>query len=281
MNHNAVIIKAYAKVNLCLDITGIADNGWHYLDTIIAPIPIFDLVKITKREDKKISVTYDSGAMFLNDVAYKMAKIIQDTYDTSGVDIFINKVIPVASGIGGSSADAAAVAIGMRKLFSLCDIDSTILMKAGSDIPAMYKGGITRVRGFGEKVGTVSLPKSLYVSLLIDETVQLKTEDIYKMYDSIGGAHGLVDDYLKNLKPFNSLEKTAISINSNVKRLNNLLSMAGFEYVVMTGSGSGVIGYALDEKKHLDVVKNLEGLLVGKKTSHYKFKIDKDGFIRD
>ena len=68
MNHNAVIIKAYAKVNLCLDITGIADNGWHYLDTIIAPIPIFDLVKITKREDKKISVTYDSGAMFLNDV---------------------------------------------------------------------------------------------------------------------------------------------------------------------------------------------------------------------
>lgn len=281
MDHNSVIIKAYAKVNLCLDITGIADNGWHYLDTIIAPIPIFDLVKITKREDKKISVTYDSGAMFLNDVAYKMAKIIQDTYDTPGVDIFINKVIPVASGIGGSSADAAAVAIGMRKLFSLCDIDSTILMKAGSDVPAMYKGGITRVRGLGEKVETVSLPKSLYVSLLIDETVQLRTEDIYKMYDIVGGAHGLVDDYLKNLKPFNSLEKTAISINSNVKRLNNLLSMAGFEYVVMTGSGSGVIGYALDEKKYLDVVKNLEGLLVGKKTSHYKFKIDKDGFIRD
>lgn len=277
MLQNTVEIKAYAKVNLCLDITGIADNGWHYLDTIVAPIPLHDIVTVTKREDDLIRVTYDNGNAFPNDVAVKMAKTIKNTFGTHGVDINIKKKIPIASGIGGSSADAVAVAKGMKKVFSLGNIDNSILKSVGSDVPAMYKGGINRVRGFGEIVESVSLPNSLYVSLLIDDTTPLKTEEIYKLYDKTGGEHGVVDDFLVNLKPFNSLEKAAISINPKIIKLKDLLYSAGYEFVVMTGSGSGVIGFTTDKDEYSVITKKVTKSLHNDNVNHYAFIIDKKG----
>lgn len=272
---DALTTYGFAKVNLCLDITGVDDKGWHFLDTIIAEIPIYDKVVLFPRADKEITIRYENGISFKDDVAVKMAKKIVSKYDTSGVDIIITKNIPLSAGIGGSSADAAGVARGMSVLFQLGDIDNEVLRSVGSDVPALFRGGINRVSGLGEIVKPVELPSNLYVSLILCDKEHISTKEVYKLYDTVGGKGGRVSTFLKNLKPFNALEKAAKTISSVVDESRKMLTSAGYKNVTMTGSGSGVIGYTTSREEDEVFVQKLKDALPGSKRSLLSFKIMK------
>lgn len=260
-----VSIKAYAKINLVLNVVGI-QNSLHLIDSIMTPFDIYDIVNMEKRTDGEIVVKYTNYDNITNDTAYKMAKLINQKYGLSGVDIEITKNIPMKAGLGGSSADAGAVARGMEKLFSLEKIPSELLLEVGSDVPYMYIGGDKRVQGVGEKVTSVDLPK-LYKVLIVDG-IGVDTKKSYDNYDLYGGDNQDIEMFLTNIKAksatfTNALQKGSTKLNNNIQKAIDLLTECGF-LACMTGSGSGVFGIEYDkaqfENKLMKLIKKQPNL---------------------
>ncbi|MFA5448925.1 MAG: 4-(cytidine 5'-diphospho)-2-C-methyl-D-erythritol kinase [Clostridia bacterium] len=246
VGEDKIVLKAYAKVNLALDVGEKMDNGYHFVDTVMCDINIYDAIALTVRKDKKIRIAYKNGEIFKNDTAALMAKLICDKYDTNGVNILIDKYIPISSGLGGSSADAAGIARGMEALFDI-KVDINTLLEVGSDVPFMYHGGAARVQGVGEVVYPIKLPP-LRIALLVDARIKMDTKSVYDMYDIVGGERVNIDSFLSNLdSPRNSLERAAIGLDSNISALKKLLAASGFDNPVMTGSGGGVIAFSQDK----------------------------------
>ena len=118
---DSISLKAYAKVNLSLDILGKRPNGYHDVEMIMQQITLYDKVDI-KKTDKDITIHTDCYYVPSDprNIAYKIAKDVLDKHTiTSGIHIEIKKTIPVAAGLAGGSADAAAVIIGLNDLFDL------------------------------------------------------------------------------------------------------------------------------------------------------------------
>jgi len=266
-------ILSSAKVNLCLNVEGKDDIGFHNLDSIVANVPIYDRIILTERNDSEKRLSYVSGESFMDDVSMRMVRLIDEAYGLPGVDIVIEKHIPVGAGLGGSSADAAGIARGLKALFNLGEIPNSLLISVGSDIPCMYYGGNTRMQGRGEKITPITLPSDLYVSLLVDRNILLHTGRVFKRYDEVGGETGNVDSFLKFLIPFNSLEKAAIDICPQASDLKELLERSGYGRVVMTGSGSAFLGFTPDNTAFQGISALVENEARNKGFLHYRFKI--------
>ncbi|MDD4316637.1 MAG: hypothetical protein PHC84_05715 [Clostridia bacterium] len=236
--------KAYAKINLALSLTGKKD-GMHTIDSIVTNIGVYDAIKAEILQDGQMSVTYSGLTERLTgDSAKTMAELIQKEFGTPGADFFIKKRIPMSAGLGGSSADAAGVAHCMQKLFDLPSIPLRLLLEAGSDVPYMYEGGNKRVRGTGELITDVTLPKARYAVLVCPGGVS--TAEAYALYDKIGGQNADIDELLRDMRggtyvPFNALQRAAESLNANISTGIDLLRRAGFSQAVMSGSGSSVV----------------------------------------
>lgn len=236
-----ITINAHAKVNLTLEITGVDKRGYHLLNSIVTLVPnLFDVVQIKKREDKLVSVTYLNGEEFDNDTAYRMATLIVDRYLTNGVDIVIDKRIPLGAGLGGSSADASAVARGMRELYSLSEISDDLLMAVGADVKYMYVGGDKVMKSTGEILEDITLPK-LNVAILYQDGLSVSSREAYATYDRIGGEDNK-GDFLATGECFNDLEKSAIALCKGIRTNLDVMKYAGFDSYTITGSGSAVIG---------------------------------------
>lgn len=265
-NSGSLTVKAYAKINLALDITGRADNGYHTIDTVMTSVNLHDKITLEKRDDGKLSICYSSGEAFLNDNAAKAAKLLKEACPAiGGADITIEKNIPLASGLGGSSADAAGVIKGLCGLYGVT-VPQGILIKAGCDVPFMITGGAARVTGIGEKSESVILPK-LYIALIIDNRIKIDTALAYGMYDILGGDRCDIDEFLANglQCPVNSLERAAISLEAGIKDLKDCLCQSDFQNVVMTGSGGGVTAYTSDKQSFYAAAEKLKAVCKTKK----------------
>lgn len=237
-----VTINAHAKVNLTLEITGVDERGYHLLNSIVTEVPnLYDVVTLKKREDKNVSVSYVNGERFDNDTARKMGELIIDRYDVNGVDIVIDKRIPIGAGLGGSSADAGAVARGMQELYSLPTIADDLMNAVGADVKYMYVGGDKVMKGQGEILEEITLPK-LNVAILYQDGLEVSSRDAYKTYDRIGEEDVEKSDFLTKGECFNALEKSAVALCKGIRTNLDVMKYAGFDSYTITGSGSAVIG---------------------------------------
>lgn len=249
-----VSVIANAKVNLALDIIGTRE-GMHLIDTLIVPIGLADKVEVSPSEE--FEVVYTDGRVYPSDTALKAAKLIAATYGIPPVRIGIEKKIPEGKGLGGSSADAAGVARAMQELFGLPEIPAGTLVKIGSDVPAMYKNAPVRVRGAGEVV-TPYTAGTLYL-LLLTADIEVSTREAYVLYDQIGGEQVGIDDVIAGkARPANALERAAITLAPRVGELKAALIGTGITDVVMTGSGSGMIGFTRDRTVYLESKEKLD-----------------------
>lgn len=178
-------IKAYAKINLTLDITGKRDDGYHLIDSVFQSVSLYDDILVEKSDD--INVWCDSAEICSDtNIAYKAAKkFFEYTNICKGADIRIIKHIPLTSGMGGGSADAAAVITALDKLYKtnltetqLCDIALTV----GADVPFCITGGTARVGGIGEKIVKISDMPDCNI-LIIKHGQKVSTADMYKKID--------------------------------------------------------------------------------------------------
>ena len=255
----AVRIKACAKLNLTLSITG-RQNGYHMLDSLVCSVDLSDLIVLKKRKDSLVTVEmHGLGTELLpfeQNNAAKAAQKYIEFFGTSGADIKIYKNIPLGAGLGGSSADAAGVIRGMGNLYG---VGSEVQLKElcddlGSDTGYMLSGGYARLTGRGEVVTPFECKTRLNFLLLAPQS-GVSTAECYARYDACPSILPTSDEALEALlngdkeklgkSLSNALYVPAKSINPDVeKAYSELLDFSPLG-VNMTGSGSGV--YALFE----------------------------------
>ena len=148
-------LKAYAKINLTLEVLGRRDDGYHEVATIMQTVDLHDTVRLTLADD--ITLICDNPALESPDnLAYKAARLLQqESGYTGGAHISIDKGIPVSAGLGGGSSDAAATLNGLNDLWRLDMTPAqleTIAAQLGSDVPFLLKGGTAIGLGRGERI---------------------------------------------------------------------------------------------------------------------------------
>ncbi len=180
-------IRANAKINLTLDITGKRADGYHLLDSIMQSVDLCDIITVQKNDN--ITVLCDNSDIIGEDnICYKAAKkFFEATEICGGAAIEIEKHIPLAAGMGGGSADAAAVICALDTIYDtnltsdkLCEI----ALSVGADVPFCVSGGTARVEGIGEIIN----PLPLYnngVFVIIKHGEKLSTADMFKKIDSM------------------------------------------------------------------------------------------------
>lgn len=253
--------NAYAKVNLSLLITGIREDGYHLLDTVMQTVSLYDTITIYKNDENKINIICNNGDLNgENNICYKAAEIFCKTVGINiGVTIEITKRIPLAAGLGGGSADAAAVLNLMNKLFGnsldfseLCNI----AIKLGADVPFCLKGGSARVKGIGEELIFVNRILPIYLVLVKDNN-KPSTGYMYKEFDKIGN---FSTDSDRTEQLVNSLEKgdyngflnafyNDFSTVSDYLKIKEQLINAGADAVSISGSGPTVMGVFSTKEK--------------------------------
>ena len=256
-------VRAHAKINLYLDVVGKREDGYHTLETIFHSIGLHDDVVIRKRDQKGITVRceHPSVPSGSRNLAYRAVQRLSDEVDgVGGVAIDIYKRIPVAAGLAGGSANAAAVLHGVNQLFEL-GFTPDVLMRLGgglgADVPFCLHGGAAFGFGIGDQltplpalpdvsllllnpgvaVSTASVFKKLNFSLTKPEKVSI----IIKTHVEKGDVVGIG----KNL--YNRLEVPVFSEYPELLTLKNELStQAGCYGVLMSGSGATVFAIMQD-----------------------------------
>lgn len=219
----ALTVRACAKLNLTLDIVGKRQDGYHSLNMIIQSIDLADKLSFSLRNDNKIFVTSTNTSLGgENDISYKAAKyFLAETGKNIGVDIHIEKNIPLSSGLGGGSSDAAAVLLALNTLFgNLLSVEKLekISINLGADVPYFLHGGAAFVSGVGEKIE--KLPTMPDCFIVVSKCGEKKsTKDMYQIID-------LYDDLPKidNNSAISAL--TSGDLNSLCKYIENDFSHA-------------------------------------------------------
>ena len=255
-----------AKINLTLDITSKRDDGYHNIDSIMQSVSVAD--ELTVR--KSINISVDCSKKEFSgekNIAFKAAKAFFDfTVIIGGADIYIEKHIPDAAGMGGGSADAAGVIIALDKIYktNLSDEQLCAIAKSvGADVPFCLFGGTKRVKGIGADIS--DCPD--FVSgafLIIKKGNKLSTADMYTRLDQIGARSPNTENFVKLLKQ-GAIEQIANNLSNDfetvcdVKYEKQLLLKNGAIGVCLTGSGPSVFGVfknVEDAKNAKEIIKN-------------------------
>lgn len=253
-----VRLNAYAKLNLTLDITG-REAGYHMLDSLVVTVGVCDRVTVAERKDGLVRVTmHGMGIPPEENRAQLAAEKFVARFHTNGVDIDICKNIPVGAGMGGSSADAAAVIAGMGRLFSVDSASCKSLADAcGSDEGFLLTGGLARMRGRGEQVESLPFAEMHFLILAPEEGVS--TAACYAEYDRLGCKRGFRTEEAARLLAAGDLPMAARLFGNDLYPAAASLSRGAEEAyrelldlsplgASMTGSGSAAFAVFGEEK---------------------------------
>jgi 4-diphosphocytidyl-2-C-methyl-D-erythritol kinase len=274
-------LKARAKINLGLDVLRKREDGYHEVKMIMQTINLYD--KIYLKKTKEPGIKLETNLYFLptneTNLAYKAASLLMDEFKVSGgIEIIIQKFIPVAAGLAGGSSDGAAVLYGVNKLFNL-GLSQKELMKRGlllgADVPYCLMRGTALAEGIGEKLTRLpSLSKKLYV-LIAKPGINVSTKFVYSNLhlDEIS-IHPNVDAQIEAIKSDNYenmignmgniLEKVTIPAYPIIEEIKKCMMENGAINAMMSGSGPTVFGIFTDKEQTLKVQAILKETQIAK-----------------
>lgn len=250
-------IEARAKINWTLDIVGQRDDGYHLMDMLMQPVTLADTVTLTPAPG--LSLTCGGSPLLPADekhLALRAARALKGhTGYPGGAAIHVEKRIPVGAGMGGGSADAAAVLAGLNRLWqtglSQEEIEA-LGLTLGADVPFCLRGGLTRTTGIGEKMA--DLPCGACWPLVVVQPCEgLSTKEIFTAYhegvverrpDNAAAAVALASgdpDALCAVMA-NVMQPVSALRRPEIARAIEALQGCGAFAAQMTGSGSAVIG---------------------------------------
>lgn len=261
-------IMAPAKINLSLDVVGKRTDGYHLLSTVMQSVDLADVVYLdlseTNISDAGIAMTCDQAGLPLDhrNTAHKAASLflshaaVKPVAD-SGVllKIHLQKKIPVAAGLAGGSADAAAVLFGLNRLIpdrlSGRELDE-IALKCGADVPFCLHGGTMLCEGIGEILTPLPPWQDLHVLLCCPDAALL-TAQVFAAYSGSGSSHRPDTDAVltavrdRDLAALaastaNALESVSLNLVPGLRTIKNQLRATGAIVVQMSGSGPAVFG---------------------------------------
>ena len=258
-------LRALAKINLGLDVIGKREDGYHEVRMIMQTINMYDQLEIEKKDEPGISITTNLPFIPTDErnLVYKAAKLLMDEFDIQeGITVELQKFIPVAAGLAGGSSDAAAVLVGMNRIFNLGLKQNKLMelgLKIGADVPFCIMRGTALAEGIGEKL-TALPPMPKCPVLIAKPAISVSTKTVYeglKLYD--GMEHPDIDGVMesiqqKDLKGVashmgNILETVTIPMYPVIKDIKKLMMDNGALNAMMSGSGPTVFGLFPNENE--------------------------------
>lgn len=188
-----MILNSYAKLNLYLAVISKRKDNYHNIESLFERIKLRDKIVLSLRDDKLITISCTSQEVpqDSSNLGFKAAEFLQKKYKiTKGVDIHIDKHIPIGSGMGGGSSNAAAVLMGLNKLWGIKLSRNKLAAhaaKIGSDVPFfVYNSSFAHVKGRGERVKPLNeLKNKKFWHILIVPRVKISTALIYRKWDRV------------------------------------------------------------------------------------------------
>ena len=260
-----MIIKAFAKINLAIDVKKKDENGYYDIDMVTLSITLHDVLEMEQLISRHgIFITSDDPSLICDEgnLAFKALKAMEDNFSFSkGYRIQIYKRIPMNAGLGGGSADAAGIIRAICKLYNMDAHDPKIIKVArsiGSDVPFCLLNKPARVLGTGENI--IPLDSKLdYHVIIIKPHKGLSTKDVYEKYDTIPEEErehpdisalieaikiGDEQKMFENMK--NGLYKPASLLCPVISGILNDFKKMGFPLYSMTGSGNACFALSKD-----------------------------------
>jgi 4-diphosphocytidyl-2-C-methyl-D-erythritol kinase len=248
-------VRSYAKINLTLDVLGRRSDGYHELITIMQTIDLYDTICLTPSKDCHVRMIC-TRAELSNDAnltAQATHAIQQRLNLTQGLDIELQKRIPVAAGLGGGSSNAAAVLLALRDWWQLplstTDLQ-TMAADLGSDVPFFLTGGLALCEGRGEHITPLAyhLPSSMRWIMLVKPAISISTAAVFRNltaqdYSDGTASHSVLAALAEeqNQLPLeslhNSLERSVLEQYPQVAQAREDMLQAGAPYVRLSGSG--------------------------------------------
>ncbi len=258
--------KAYAKINLCLDIIDKRKDGYHNLDTVMQTVDLYDTLTINVLETKNRSICITTNDKSLptdhNNLVYKAVDLFLSLARMENdVQIHLEKNIPVAAGLGGGSSDAACVLNSLNKLTGV-NIKKELLCeeskKIGADIPFALFGGTARVKGIGELIDPIYLKENIWL-VLICPNISVSTKVVFQKFifdrisspektENVVKALSEGDNKLLGANLFNRLESVTIKDHPVIGEIKSKIIDTGAFGAVMSGSGPSVFGIYADKQ---------------------------------
>lgn len=268
-------MKAFAKINLSLDIIGVRDNGYHELRMLMQSVSLHDDIELIKNDNELVELTIvDERGVAAGEIPAdssnlmcRAAELMRGSFGIKqGVSMKLHKRIPSEAGLAGGSADAAAVLKGMNELFEL-GLGTKQLMelgvKLGADIPYCIMGGTALAEGIGDVLTSIDNKCHLH-ALLVKPKEGMSTPKVYSAYDRLiaegtkvvhPDTNGLIealesgDCTLVYERVANVLELPVREEINIIDRIKKDLILFGAGASAMTGSGSVVYGLFADKEK--------------------------------
>ena len=256
---NSITLKSRAKINLSIDVLGKRQDGYHLVEMIMETIDLYDLIEINEKDNDQITIksTSDEIPLDCNNLVYKAANLIKKTFNINkGVEIHIKKNIPVAAGMAGGSSNAAAVLVGLNKLWNL-NLSNQQLekigLKLGADVPFCINGGAVLASGIGEELTPIKgLTKDVCI-LVCKPDLFVSTKEVYECIDSKDidkrPNNKFLIECLKNEDTrqlaenmFNVLEGVTMDKHPVIQQIKDIMTNNRALGAMMSGSGPTVFG---------------------------------------
>lgn len=255
---NSIWINAPAKINIGLDVLRRREDGYHEVKMIMQSIRLFDRLTLTKSDKPGIRLTTNLRFLPVNEdnLVYRSAKLLMDEYKLEGgLDIQLDKRIPVAAGMAGGSTDAASCMLALNDLYEL-GLSKRQLMKRGvrlgADIPYCILKGTALSEGIGEKISTIPKMPDCYV-LICKPGIHVSTGFVYtNLVLDENTPHPDIDYMItcmkkKDLKTLcqnlgNVLETVTIPAHPEIAKIKETMMQEGALGSLMSGSGPTVFG---------------------------------------
>lgn len=258
-------LKAMGKINLGLDVLGIRQDGYHEVRMIMQTVRLFDRIALVKKD--KPGITVKTNLYYLptneNNLVYKAARMLLDEFEIgTGVEIRLEKHIPVSAGMAGGSTDAASVLFGMNQMFRLGLSKEQLMergVKIGADVPYCVMRGTALAEGIGEEL--TALPPMPECQVLIAKPgVSVSTKFVYQQLDSRPiGNHPDIDRILEGIRRQdlhmiagnlgNVLESVTIPEYPVIAQIKKVMMEYEALNAMMSGSGPTVFGLFDDPGK--------------------------------
>ena len=257
-------LYANAKINLTLDVTGRRPDGYHEVSTIMQSLDLHDILDIEKTEGNSVILTCDEPSLPCDDsnLIIKAAKALMfKAGHSEGLRIHLSKQIPMAAGLAGGSADAAATLVGVNNLLGLGLADDGLAQigaSLGADIPFCIQGGTCLAEGIGEILTPISAMPDCDI-VLVKPDFDVSTKYVYEHLDALDYAkldhpntkkmaglisEGNVNKIAANIG--NILECVTVTGYPEISDIKKRLSVSGADGVLMSGSGPTVYGIFTD-----------------------------------
>lgn len=259
--------KAYAKINLTLDVRHKREDGYHELRTVMQTVSLYDELTFQKREDQEIVLTIQGASPDVpcdrKNLVCRAVSAVMERYETcGGMDVLLKKKIPSAAGMAGGSADAAAAILACNDLYELHMDEKTmceIAVGIGADVPYCLFGGTVLCEGIGEIMTPLTdLPEMYFV--MVKPDIAVSTAEVYEALDREAASwHPDVDGMIRAVKRKdaravaeylgNRLESVTIPKHPVIEDRKQALYGCGAEGVLMSGSGPTVFGIFFDREQ--------------------------------